>query len=71
MTPLDVLPWALSVQTLGAMWIAGHNPRVGWFFALVGQTTWTGYTFAAHAWGFIPLNVGLTIVYYRNWRLCK
>lgn len=69
MTLATVLPWFLSAWTLGAMWIAGGQPRKGWIFALVGQLPWTAYTFASGAWGFLPLNVGLTIVYYRNLRV--
>lgn len=66
MTWLDFLPWLLSVQTLGAMWLAGSNPRAGWRLALAGQLLWAAYTALAHAWGFLPLNLGLTFVYYRN-----
>lgn len=66
MTRLQLLPWVLSAWTLGAMWLAGSNPRVGWTVALAGQLPWTAYTVLASAWGFLPLNIGLTIVYYRN-----
>jgi hypothetical protein len=64
-----VLPWLLSAWTLGAMWLAGGRPRAGWKLALAGQALWTAYTFAAGAWGFLPLNIGLTVVYYRNLRI--
>lgn len=66
MTWLTILPYLLSVWTLCAMWLAGSNPRHGWYMALAGQVLWFAYTWAADAWGFLPLNIGLTFVYLRN-----
>lgn len=69
MTLAQLLPWLLSAYTLAAMFVAGGRPRVGWTLALAGQPLWFAYSWAADAWGFLPLNVGLTIVYYRNLRI--
>lgn len=60
------LPWVLSAWTMFAMWIAGGNPRLGWKLALWGQIFWWSYTFTSSAWGFMPLNIGLTLIYWRN-----
>jgi hypothetical protein len=70
MTAATVIPWLLSAYTLAAMTVAGGRPRLGWTLALAGQPLWFAYSFAsADGLGFLPLNVGLCIVYYRNLRI--
>lgn len=66
MVPKNGLPFLLSLWTMLSMWLAGSNPRLGWQFALARQVLWLAYTWFADAWGFLPLNIGLTFVYWRN-----
>ncbi len=67
--PKNGLTLLLSVWTLSSMAVAGWRPRVGWGLALAGQIPWAAYTYYADAWGFLPLNIGLTGVYAWNlWR---
>lgn len=69
MTLAAVVPWVLSAYTLAAMWLAGGRPRLGWGLALLGQPLWFAYSLAsADGLGFLPLNIGLCLVYYRNIR---
>jgi hypothetical protein len=67
----DVLPWLLSLVTILSMIWAGSRHAVrrkrGWAVAMGGQALWLAYTIVASAWGFLPLNMVLTVIYYRNW----
>lgn len=69
------LPWLLSAITLYMTWLAGNLSRRAWGLGLLNQALWCLYTVAVwqvtgplSALGLVPLNVGLTLVYYRNHR---
>lgn len=60
------LPWVLSFTTLYGMKLAGDKYRNAWLFNLANQSVWLTWGLASSNWGFLPLNIGLFIVYWRN-----
>ena len=59
---------ATSVLTLIGMWLAGNRRASGWLVGLVNQALWFGFIVAFDAWGLLPLNAALIVVYSRNLR---
>jgi hypothetical protein len=65
----QILPLALSVNTIIVMWLVGSKSALGWTLALIGQAGWLLFVFVFDAWGLLPLVVALSFVYTRNlWR---
>lgn len=67
----QLIPLALSVNTLLAMWMAGNRNHLSWLLGLIGQIGWFAFIFVFEAWGLLPLAIALTVVYSRNlikWR---
>ncbi len=60
------LPWLLSAITIWMSLLAGNMHRNAWLVGLGNQFLWLIWIVVAGAWGFIPLNVALWIVYGRN-----
>jgi hypothetical protein len=51
--------------------LAGNRNRWAWAFGLGNQALWLGWILAAEAWGLLPMNLALWLVYARNhllWR---
>lgn len=66
---IEILPWALSANTIWMTALAGSQKRFAWAVALAGQAGWLGWILLAGEWGFLPMNLALWVVYYRNHRL--
>lgn len=67
----QMLPLALSANTVAVMWLAGSKRALGWALGLAGQGLWVAFSVVFEAWGLLPLAVVLTYVYGRNlmrWR---
>lgn len=64
---ITYLPWLLSAITIYSMLLAGNKKRGAWLVGLVNQFLWLIYIFAAGAWGLIPMNIALWVVYSRNY----
>lgn len=65
------LPWVLSAITIWTMFLAGNKHRRTWIVGLANQALWLVWIIAAGAWGLLPMNLALWIVYARNhlkWR---
>jgi hypothetical protein len=65
------LPWLLSAITIWTMFLAGDKRRNTWLVGLGNQALWLVWIIAAEAWGLLPMNAALWIVYARNhlkWR---
>lgn len=65
------LPWLLSAITVWMTLLAGSLHRQAWLVGLFNQALWLVWIYAAKAWGFLPLNIALWVVYARNhwnWR---
>lgn len=65
------LPWLLSAITIWMTTLAGNKHPSAWAVGLLGQALWLGWIIAAEAYGLLPMNVALWVVYARNhwkWR---
>ncbi len=60
------LPCVLSVITLWQTLLAGNKSRHAWAVGLVNQALWLVWIIAAQAWGLLPMNMGLWVVFWRN-----
>lgn len=67
----QLIPFATSLVTLWGMYEAGSKRSRGWLIGLCNQALWFVFIVAFGAWGLLPLNVALVVVYSRNlisWR---
>lgn len=64
----QLIPLALSANTIAVMWLAGNKSALGWALGLIGQALWLVFIVVFEAWGLLPLSVALTVVYGRNLR---
>jgi hypothetical protein len=67
----QLLPLALSANTIALMWLVGNRRVLGWWLAVGGQVGWFAFIVIFQVWGLIPMAVALTITYVRNlvkWR---
>lgn len=62
----DYLPWLLSAVTIWMTLLAGNKTRWAWAVGLVNQALWLVWIIAAEAWGLLPMNLALWVVYTRN-----
>ena len=62
----NYLPWLLSAVTIYMTILAGNKSRHAWLFGLGNQALWLVWIFTAGAWGLLPMNAALWIVYTRN-----
>lgn len=60
------LPWVLSANTLYVMFLAGNKRKHAWLLGLIGQLLWLVWIILVQAWGLLPMNIGLWIIYGRN-----
>lgn len=63
---ITYLPWLLSAITIWMTLAAGNKHKSAWLIGLANQALWLVWIIAAEAWGLIPLNAALWIVYARN-----
>lgn len=63
---VKVLPWILSFNTIAVQYLAGNNYRYTWTFALCNQVLWFAWVFGSESWGFLPMNIALTLMFIRN-----
>jgi hypothetical protein len=65
------LPWLMSAVTIYMTVLAGNKNRFAWAIGLGNQLLWLVWIVASSAWGLLPMNIALWIVYGRNhlkWR---
>ncbi|MER8560119.1 hypothetical protein [Mesorhizobium sp. M0578] len=62
----NYLPWLLSAVTIYMTVLAGNKSRHAWLFGLGNQALWLAWIVSASAWGLLPMNAALWIVYARN-----
>lgn len=60
------LPWVLSTITIYSMWLAGERKSHTWLVGLANQALWLIWIVATEAWGLLPMNAALWVVYGRN-----
>jgi len=62
----QLLPLALSANTIALMWLVGNRRALGWWLAVGGQAGWFAFILIFEAWGLLPMAVALTVTYIRN-----
>ena len=65
------LPWLLSAITIWMTLMAGNKHPQAWLIGLGNQALWLLWICVVGAWGLLPMNIALWIVYARNhakWR---
>lgn len=60
------LPWLLSVITIYMTLLAGNKHRHAWLLGLLNQFLWLFWIMTVEAWGLLPMNLALWVVYARN-----
>ena len=60
------LPWLLSVITIWMTLLAGNKHPRAWLFGIGNQLLWLVWICVVGAWGLLPMNIALWIVYGRN-----
>lgn len=68
---IEVLPWLLSLNTIVMNIMVGNKNKWSWALGLAGQVLWLVWILMVEAWGLIPLNLALWVIYIRNhikWR---
>ncbi|QGH73088.1 MAG: hypothetical protein [Podoviridae sp. ctviO18] len=64
---IKYLPYLLSAITIYSMLLAGNKKRGAWAVGLVNQFLWLIWIVLSSAWGLLPMNFALWIVYGRNY----
>ena len=65
------LPCLLSIITIWMTVLAGNKNSWAWAVGLLNQLLWLLWIISAGAWGLLPMNLALWVVYSRNhlkWR---
>lgn len=60
------LPWLLSAITIWMTLMAGNKHPRAWAIGLCNQALWLIWIVVAHAYGLLPMNIALWVVYGRN-----
>jgi len=60
------LPWLLSAITIWMTLLAGNLHRNAWLVGLGNQLLWLIWIVLVGAWGLLPMNLALWVVYGRN-----
>ena len=66
MTMTEWLPWLMSAITIWMTLLAGNKHRSAWLIGLGNQALWLTWIIAMGAWGLLPMNAALWIVYASN-----
>jgi hypothetical protein len=62
----DYLPWPLSAITIYMTILAGNKSRNAWLYGLVNQALWLLWILTTGAYGLLPMNAALWLLYGRN-----
>lgn len=60
------LPYLLSAITIYTMLLAGNKRKHAWAIGLLNQFLWLVWIFLMQAWGLLPMNIALWVIYGRN-----
>lgn len=60
------LPWLMSAITIWMTLLAGNKHRLAWAIGLGNQALWLTWIVVTGAWGLLPMNAALWVVYARN-----
>lgn len=60
------MPWVMSAVTIWMTLLAGNKHKSAWLVGIGNQALWLTWIITVHAWGLIPMNIALWVVYARN-----
>lgn len=60
------LPWLLSAITIYMTILAGNKSLDAWLYGLVNQALWLLWILTTGAYGLLPMNAALWLLYGRN-----
>jgi len=63
---MNYLPWLMSAITIYMTVLAGNKHKHAWAVGLFNQALWLSWIVSFHQWGFLPMNIALWVVYWRN-----
>lgn len=63
---IKYMPWFLSVITIYMTILAGNKNKYAWGVGLINQALWLTWIIKSGQYGFLPMNVALWFVYFRN-----
>ncbi len=64
---IKYLPYLLSAITIYSMLLAGNKKKGAWLVGLANQFLWLVWIVLSSAWGLLPMNIALWVVYGRNY----
>jgi len=64
---IKYLPYLLSAITIYMFLLAGNKNKNAWLIGLLNQFLWLTWILFSSAWGLLPMNIALWIVYGRNY----
>ena len=65
---ITVLPWIPSTIAVVTQFMAGCKYKSAWVITLFSQGLWMWWIIVSKQYGFIPLNICMSIVAIRNFR---
>lgn len=68
---IEIMPWLLSLFTIGNIWLLGKKRRAGFMVGLAAQPLWLAFDFSVGAYGLMPLGLILGYLYIKGWRNWK
>ena len=60
------MPWLMSAVTIWMTLLAGNKHKSAWLVGIGNQALWLTWIVTVDAWGLIPMNIALWVVYARN-----
>ena len=62
----NYLPWLLSAITIYMTLLAGNKHPKAWAVGVVNQLLWLVWIVEVQAFGLLPMNLALWVLYVRN-----
>ena len=62
----EYMPWLMSAITIWMTLLAGNKHKSAWLIGLGNQALWLVWIVTVEAWGLLPMNAALWVVYARN-----
>lgn len=61
------MPWLLSAIGCFMIWKVGNFKTYGWIIGIAAQALWFAWILLSEQYGFLPQNLTLVVLYYRNY----
>ncbi len=64
---ISYLPYLLSAITIYSVFLQGNLNKLSWLISLVNQGLWFTWIIVSEQYGFVPMNMALTILFFINY----